>query len=106
MAIIKVVKKNGKTKASLKSAVEYIGEKACNTFGINCGNDYHQIVNNFYETKEYFNKLVGRQYRHYIQSFAPNEISKNEINGLKKFLKVMKFLLQFMMIESIYMLIL
>lgn len=79
MAIIKVVKKSGKTKASLKSAVEYIGEKACNTFGINCSNDYHQIVNDFYETKEYFNKLDGRQYRHYIQSFAPNEISKNEI---------------------------
>lgn len=79
MAIIKVVKKSGKTKTSLKSAVEYIGEKACNTFGINCSNDYHQIVNNFYETKEYFNKLDGRQYRHYIQSFAPNEISKNEI---------------------------
>lgn len=36
-------------------------------------------MNNFYETKEYFNKLDGRQYRHYIQSFAPNEISKNEI---------------------------
>lgn len=79
MAIIKVVKKSGKTHTSLKKVLNYVGEKAYETYGINCSENYKKVAYEFFETKEYFNKIDGRQYRHYIQSFSPNEISKEKV---------------------------
>lgn len=84
MSIIKVVKTSGKTKNSLKSAIEYTGKKAYETCGINCSDYYKQVANDFYETKKYFQKEEGRQYRHYIQSFAPEEVKKDEILKIAK----------------------
>ena len=79
MAIIKVVKKSGKTHISLKKVLNYVGEKAYETYGINCSENYKKIASEFLETKDYFKKTEGRQYRHYIQSFSPNEISKEKV---------------------------
>lgn len=78
MAIIKVVKKSGKTYTSLKKVLNYVGEKAYKTYGINCNEDYKRVAYDFFETKDYFNKKDGRQYRHYIQSFSPKEVSKDK----------------------------
>lgn len=78
MAIIKVVKKSGKTYTSLKKVLNYVGEKAYKTYGINCNEDYKRVAYDFFETKNYFNKKDGRQYRHYIQSFSPKEVSKDK----------------------------
>ena len=80
MAIIKVVKRSGKTYTSLKKVLSYVGEKAAETYGINCNEDYKKVAYEFFETKNYFNKTGGRQYRHYIQSFSPeDEISKEKV---------------------------
>ena len=79
MAIIKVVKKSGKTHTSLKKVLNYVGEKACETHGINCSENYQKVAYEFFETKDYFKKIDGRQYRHYIQSFSPNEVSKEKV---------------------------
>ena len=79
MAIIKVVKKSGKTHTSLKKVLNYVGEKAYETYGINCSENYQKVAYEFFETKNYFKKTDGRQYRHYIQSFSPNEISKEKV---------------------------
>lgn len=80
MAIIKVVKRSGKTYTSLKKVLSYVGEKAAETYGINCNEDYTKVAYEFFETKNYFNKTGGRQYRHYIQSFSPeDEISKEKL---------------------------
>ena len=79
MAIIKVVKKSGKTYTSLKKVLNYVGEKAYKTYGINCNEDYKRVAYDFFETKNYFNKKDGRQYRHYIQSFSPKEVSKDKV---------------------------
>lgn len=78
MAIIKVVKKSGKTYTSLKKVLNYVGEKAYKTYGINCNEDYKRVAYDFFETKDYFNKKDGRQYRHYIQSFSLKEVSKDK----------------------------
>ncbi|WP_300453305.1 relaxase/mobilization nuclease domain-containing protein [Fusobacterium sp.] len=78
MAIIKVVKRSGKTYTSLKKVLSYVGEKAAETYGINCNEDYKRVAYDFFETKDYFNKKDGRQYRHYIQSFSPKEVSKDK----------------------------
>lgn len=79
MPIIKVIKKSGKTLNSLKAVLEYVGKKAENSFGINCSSNYKQVFNDFRETKKFFQKENGRQYRHYIQSFAPGEIQKEKL---------------------------
>lgn len=79
MAIIKVVKKSGKTHTSLKKVLNYVEEKAYETYGINCSENYQKVAYEFFETKDYFKKTDGRQYRHYIQSFSPNEISKEKV---------------------------
>ena len=82
MAIIKVVKRSGKTASSLKAILEYVGKKAEFSFGINCSNNYKQAFKEFLETKKFFDKEGGRQYRHYIQSFAPGEIEKDKVLSL------------------------
>ena len=97
MAIIKVVKKSGKTNTSLKKVLNYVGEKAYETYGINCSENYKQVASEFFETKDYFKKIEGRQYRHYIQSFSPKEISKDKVlemllSGLKNLFQDTKFL--------------
>ena len=82
MAIIKVVKRSGKTAYSLKAVLEYVGKKAEFSFGINCSDNHKQVFTQFMETKKFFEKEEGRQYRHYIQSFAPGEIEKDKVLSL------------------------
>lgn len=82
MAIIKVVKRSGKTVGALRAVLEYVGKKAEFSFGINCSNNYKQAFKEFLEAKKFFDKEGGRQYRHYIQSFAPGEIEKNKVLSL------------------------
>ena len=84
MAIIKAVKGNGKSKGSVKAVADYVGKKAYDTFGINCSQDYKEIPKQFDETKEYFGKNGGRLYKHYIQSFAPNEVKKEDVIEIAK----------------------
>jgi ribosomal protein S8 len=84
MAIIKVVKSSGKSKGSIKAVADYVGKKAYDTFGINCSQDYKEIPKQFDETKEYFGKNGGRLYKHYIQSFAPNEVKKEDVIEIAK----------------------
>ena len=82
MAIIKAVKKSGKTAGSLKSVLEYVGKKAEFSFGINCSDNYKQAFKEFLETKKFFNKEGGRQYKHYVQSFSHGEIKKDKVLSL------------------------
>ena len=58
---------------------DYVGEKAYKTYGINCSENYKKVAYEFFETKDYFHKTAGRQYRHYIQSFSLEEISKEKV---------------------------
>ena len=83
MAIIKAVR-SGKSKGSIKAVADYVGKKAYETFGINCSQDYKEIPKQFYETKEFFNKNGGRLYKHYVQSFAPNEVKKEDVIEIAK----------------------
>lgn len=80
MAIYKSVKGVGKTSASLKNILEYVGkerqeERVYQTTGINISEDYEKAFKQMMITKRVYNKLDGRQYRHHIQSFSPEEVS-------------------------------
>ena len=54
MAIIKVVKKSGKTYTSLKKVLGYVGEKAYETYGINCSENYKKVAYEFLKQKIIF----------------------------------------------------
>lgn len=69
MAIIKVAK-GGKT---LSQAIKYAGKEDL-TVGKDISDRKEQAIQEMKITKELYNKLDGRQYKHYIQSFAVGEI--------------------------------
>lgn len=87
MAIYKSVKGVGKTSASLKNILEYVGkerqeERVYQTTGINISEDYEKAFKQMMITKRVYNKLDGRQYRHHIQSFSPEEISPKKAHEI------------------------
>lgn len=69
MAVFKAIANPSTKKGGAKSALDYVGKKSDLTLGLNCSNDYEIAFQEFEETKEQFNKLDGRQYKHYILSF-------------------------------------
>lgn len=81
MAVYKTVKGVSKNNSGLKNILKYVGkskneeERVFKTSGINVSNDYEKAFKQMMITKRLYNKLDGRQYRHHIQSFNPNEIT-------------------------------
>lgn len=85
MAIIKIVKA-GKTKASLKAALNYISNsiKITDTDGqqlissINCWGDIKNIYQTMIDTKQLYRKSTDNKhsemYKHFQQAFKPQEI--------------------------------
>lgn len=69
MAIFKAIANPSTKRGGAKSALDYVGKKSDLTLGLNCSNDYEIAFQEFEETKEQFNKLDGRQYKHYVLSF-------------------------------------
>lgn len=78
MAIIKVAK-GGRT---IKGAINYVGKKAKITAGKDVSDDYKRAINEMQDTKYFYNKTEGRTYKHYVQSFAPNEIDMKTANEM------------------------
>lgn len=69
MAIIKVAKGG----QSIKSAIRYAGREDI-TQGKDLSDNKEQAIEEMKITKEIYNKTDGRQYKHYIQSFAVGEV--------------------------------
>ncbi len=86
MAILKVGK-NGK---SIAAAIRYAAKDATETqnkdlaSGVNCSNDKLKAIEDMQQSKNIWCKTGGRQYKSYIQSFAPGEISPEQANHLGK----------------------
>jgi hypothetical protein len=74
MAYVKVAKKEGLT---CSGAINYAAnpDKAEYNSGINCSDDPTTAIYEFENTKEHYGKTGGRQYKHFIQSFMPGEIT-------------------------------
>lgn len=78
MSILKAIDNPGK---SLGTAINYADKdrKKENDdtlfFGINCADNAEIAAYQMQKTKELYNKTDGRQYKHYVLSFASNEIS-------------------------------
>lgn len=78
MAVIKVAK--GGT--SIARAIDYVDKKAELTSGINCSDNGERAKEEMLDTKEIYNKMDGRQYKHYIQSFKPNETTEEQAHKI------------------------
>lgn len=80
MPIFKAVDRPGK---SIKTVINYASKDAKNEkddtlfFGVNCADNPVIAAYQMQKTKELYNKMDGRQYKHYVLSFAAGEISKN-----------------------------
>ena len=53
-------------------------------YGVNCADNPAIAAYQMQQTKAYYNKQNGRQYKHYVLSFAPDEI---DINSAKEYAK-------------------
>lgn len=71
MAIIKVTN----SKATLSKAINYVTKDEKTEARLISGQDCNPstVLEEMQATKEQFNKLEGRQYYHYVQSFSPKE---------------------------------
>lgn len=87
MAVYKSVKGVGKTPASLKKILEYVGkekqeERVFKTSGIYVSDDYEKAFKQMMITKQIYEKTDGRQYRHHVQSFSPKEITPEKAHEI------------------------
>lgn len=87
MPIFKAIDRPGK---SIKTAINYAAkdakrEKDETLFcGINCADNPAFATYQMAKTKELYNKTDGRQYKHYVLSFAEGEISKDSAKTYAK----------------------
>ena len=87
MPIFKAIDKPGK---SVKTVINYAAKDAKKEkddtlfFGVNCADNPAIAAFQMQQTKAYFGKLDGRQYKHYVLSFAENEISVDNAKAYAK----------------------
>lgn len=80
MAIIKVAKGS----KSLNALLNYIANKTELVSGKDCSDELAIAKQEMLITKQVYAKTDGRQYKHYIQSFAPNEVTPQRANNIAK----------------------
>lgn len=78
MPILKSIGEVGKSVASLKAVLEYISRKDTDTeevltSGIGLDEDMEKAFNEIMYNKRSYNKVSGKMYKHYIQSFSPKD---------------------------------
>ena len=78
MPILKSVGEVGKSVGSLKAVLEYISRKDADTekvltSGVGLNKDMEKAFNEIMYNKRSYNKVNGKMYKHYIQSFSPED---------------------------------
>lgn len=87
MPIFKAIDKPGK---SIKTVINYAAKDAKKEkddtlfFGVNCADNPTIAAYQMEQTKAYYNKQDGRQYKHYVLSFAAGEISVDKAKTYAK----------------------
>lgn len=85
MAIIKAIN----SKSSVSHIVNYVADKNKTTdelmYGKDCSSNPDQAIEDMKMTKELYNKEDGRQYKHFVQSFDPQDnITPQKANEIGK----------------------
>lgn len=78
MPILKSVGEVGKSVGSLKAVLEYISRKDADTekvltSGVGLNSNVDKAFNEIMYNKRSYNKVNGKMYKHYIQSFSPED---------------------------------
>lgn len=78
MPILKSVGEVGKSVGSLKAVLEYISRKDADTekvltSGVGLDANVDKAFNEIMYNKRSYNKVSGKMYKHYIQSFSPED---------------------------------
>lgn len=78
MPILKSVGEVGKSVGSLKAVLEYISRKDADTekvltSGVGLNKDMEKAFLEIMYNKRSYNKVSGKMYKHYIQSFSPED---------------------------------
>ena len=87
MAILKAIKRPGK---NIKTVVNYAAKDSkiekddTLFFGVNCADNPVIVAYQMQKTKELYGKIDGRQYKHYVLSFASGEITKDDAKTYAK----------------------
>lgn len=88
MPILKAINKVGKTVASLHQVLYYVSrkdqanEKEVLKSGVGCSNDVDEAFKEMMFNKRHFNKVSGKMYKHYVQSYEPNTITKEKAHEI------------------------
>lgn len=86
MPILKSVSKVGHNAESLRNVLKYVsregkGEELLKT-GLGCSTDAEEVFRQFMFNKRSYNKVNGKMYKHYIQSFSPQEITAEKAHEI------------------------
>lgn len=88
MPILKAISKTGKTVASLHQVLYYVArkdkedEKDILKTGVGCSNDVDETFKEMMFNKRNFNKVSGKMYKHYVQSYKPGEVTKEKAHEI------------------------
>lgn len=88
MPILKAINKVGKTVASLHQVLHYVSrkgqedEKDILKTGVGCSSEADEAFREMMFNKRHFNKVNGKMYKHYVQSFEPNSVSKEKAHEI------------------------
>lgn len=87
MPILKSVGEVGKSIGSLKSVLNYVSRKDKKTdkvltSGVGLDANVDKAFNEIMYNKRSYNKVSGKMYKHYIQSFSPQEITAEKAHEI------------------------
>ena len=86
MPILKAINKVGKTVSSLHQVLYYVARKGQEDedqvlkTGVGCSN--HEAFKEMMFNKRHYNKVSGKMYKHYVQSYKPGEVTKEKAHEI------------------------
>ena len=87
MPVLKSIGEVGKTVGSLKAVLNYVSRKDKKTdkvltSGVGLDANVDKAFNEIMYNKRSYNKVSGKMYKHYIQSFSPQEITAEKAHEI------------------------
>lgn len=88
MPVLKAINKVGKTVSSLHQVLYYVArkgqedEKDILKTGVGCSSKVDEAFREMMFNKRHYNKANGKMYKHYVQSFEPNSVSKEKAHEI------------------------
>ena len=88
MPVLKAINKVGKTVSSLHQVLYYVARKGQEDedqvlkTGVGCSNQVDEAFKEMMFNKRHYNKVSGKMYKHYVQSYKPGEVTKEKAHEI------------------------